>query len=70
MLKFGVAKELGYTLNELSKKMTEEELFLWSVYFGVLNEQQELETKRARYRQTVKKLGKRNASSCKCSSQY
>tara|TARA_R100000664_G_scaffold25200_1_gene35141 strand:+ start:2097 stop:2252 length:156 start_codon:yes stop_codon:yes gene_type:complete len=50
MLKFGVAKELGYTLNELSKKMTEEELFLWSVYFGVLNEQQELETKRARYR--------------------
>ena len=50
MLKFGVAKELGYTLQELNQKITQEELILWSVYFDFLNEEQEKDIRRAKYR--------------------
>ena len=50
LLKFGVAKELGYTLQELNQKITQEELILWSVYFDFLNEEQEKEMRRAKYR--------------------
>ena len=37
----GVAKELGYSLRRLLDEVTEEELILWSAYFGYLNEEQE-----------------------------
>ena len=37
----GVAKELGYTLAKLWNEATEEEILLWSLYFGYLNDEQE-----------------------------
>ena len=44
----GVAKELGYSLRRLLNEVTEEELLLWSAYFGYLNEQQEQAMKSTR----------------------
>ena len=44
----GVAKELGYSLRRLTEEVTEEELLLWSAYFGHLNEQQEQVMKKNR----------------------
>jgi hypothetical protein len=41
LLKLGVAKELGYSLARLQQEMTLEELFLWSSYFEILNDEQE-----------------------------
>jgi hypothetical protein len=46
----GVAKELGYTLRQLLSEVTEEELMLWSAYFGYLNEQQDKAMKKVRRR--------------------
>ena len=40
MLSFGVAKELGYTVQELWDRITPEELVGWSCYFGIINRQQ------------------------------
>jgi hypothetical protein len=45
-----VAKELGMTLNRLWNEATEEELILWSLYFGFLNEEQEKSLKKAKTR--------------------
>ena len=45
-----VAKELGYSLRRLLDEVTEEELILWSAYFGFLNEQQEKSMKQAKRR--------------------
>jgi len=50
LLQLGVAKELGYTLQELNQRITQEELVIWSTYFSYLNEQQENERRRAKYR--------------------
>ena len=36
-----MAKELGYTLAKLWNEATEEEILMWSLYFGYLNEEQE-----------------------------
>ena len=47
MLCLGVAKELGYTLHRLLNEVTEEELLLWSAYFGFLNDEQEKAMKKA-----------------------
>ena len=44
----GVAKELGYSLRRLLDEVTEEELLLWSAYFGYLNEEQEKTMKKAK----------------------
>ena len=44
----GVAKELGYSLRRLLDEVTEEELLLWSAYFGYLNEEQEKIMKKAK----------------------
>lgn len=44
----GVAKELGYTLRRLLDEVTEEELLLWSAYFGYLNDEQEKSMKKAK----------------------
>tara|TARA_R100001443_G_scaffold7812_1_gene17148 strand:+ start:555 stop:710 length:156 start_codon:yes stop_codon:yes gene_type:complete len=49
-LQLGVAKELGYTLRELNEKMNESELLLWSVYFELLNDEQEESMRSSRYR--------------------
>jgi len=49
-LQLGVAKELGYTLTRLCNEVTLEELFIWSAYFGLLNEEQEAQMKKARRR--------------------
>ena len=55
MLQLGVAKELKYTLLELQQKMTMEELFIWSAYFSVLNDEQEkmLNKSKLRYQQKM-----------------
>tara|TARA_Y100000015_G_scaffold38461_1_gene41378 strand:+ start:209 stop:364 length:156 start_codon:yes stop_codon:yes gene_type:complete len=50
MLQFGVAKELGMSLSKLRSTMTAEELLGWSVYFKILNEDQEEEMRKARRR--------------------
>ena len=50
MLQLGVAKELKYTLLELQQKMTIEELFIWSAYFGILNDDQEKMLKKTKLR--------------------
>ena len=44
----GVAKELGYTLRRLLDEVTEEELLLWSAYFGYLNDEQDKTMKKAK----------------------
>jgi hypothetical protein len=44
----GVAKELSYTLTELMQRMTLDELLLWSAYFDLQNDEQELAMKRRR----------------------
>ena len=44
----GVAKELGYSLRRLTEEVTEEELMLWSAYFGYLNNEQEKSMKKAK----------------------
>jgi hypothetical protein len=48
MLQLSVCKELGYTLAKLNAEMTLEELYVWSAYFGVLNEEQDKAMKRRR----------------------
>ena len=50
MLCFGVAKELGMTVRRLLEEATEEELILWSAYFGILNEDQDRALKKAKGR--------------------
>jgi len=40
MLSFGVAKELGYTVQELHERLTIEELLGWSAYFSIVNQEQ------------------------------
>jgi len=47
MAELGVAKELGMTLGQLRREMTYEELWLWCAYFGVINDEQEEQMKRA-----------------------
>mgnify|MGYP000601286435 CR=1 FL=1 len=44
----GVAKELGYTLHRLLNEVTEEELLLWSAYFGYRNDEQDKAMKKAK----------------------
>ena len=44
----GVAKELGYTLTRLLSEATEEEIILWSAYFGYLNEEQDKQLSKAK----------------------
>ena len=43
-----VAKELGYSLRRLTEEVTEEELLLWSAYFGYLNGEQDKAMKKAK----------------------
>ena len=50
MLSFGVAKELGMTVQQLHENITLDELLGWSAYFGILNQQQEQEMRKARRR--------------------
>ena len=45
-----MAKELGYTLAKLWNETTEEEIILWSLYFGYLNEEQEKTIQKAKQR--------------------
>ena len=44
----GVAKELGYSLRRLTEEVTEEELLLWSAYFGHLNAEQDKAMQKAK----------------------
>ena len=50
LLIFGVAKELGMTVRRLLEEATEEELIMWSAYFGIVNEDQEKAMKQAKHR--------------------
>ena len=47
MLSFGVAKELGMTVQQLHDNITMEELLGWSCYFSLINKQQEEQIKKA-----------------------
>ena len=47
MLSFGVAKELGMTVQQLHDNITLEELLGWSCYFSIVNRQQDQAMKRA-----------------------
>ena len=47
MLSFGVARELGYTVQELHERITLDELLGWSCYFSLINKQQEEQIKKA-----------------------
>ena len=47
MLSFGVAKELGYTVQELHERLTREELLGWSAYFSIINQEQEAAMRKA-----------------------
>lgn len=35
-----VAEKIGYTLTELQEKMTPEELYLWSMFYELKNEEE------------------------------
>ena len=48
LLCMGVAKELGMYLCRLLEEVTEEELLLWSAYFGYLNDEQDKAMKKAK----------------------
>jgi hypothetical protein len=50
LLSLAVARELGYSLRRLLEEVTEEELLLWSAYFGILNEDQEKSLKKSKAR--------------------
>ena len=50
LLSLGVAKELGYTLTKLWNEATEEEIILWSLYFGYLNDEQQKAIKNSKRR--------------------
>lgn len=50
MLQLGVAKELGYTLYDLKRQITESELLIWAAYFEILNDEQEKTLKSGRRR--------------------
>jgi len=50
MLSFGVAKELGMTVQQLYQNITLNELLGWSAYFFIVNKDQEDAMKKARRR--------------------
>lgn len=50
MLQFGVAKELGMTLQQLNENISLEELLGWAAYFSILNQRQEQAMKANRSR--------------------
>jgi len=50
MLSFGVAKELGMTVQQLYQNITFQELLAWSAYFSIINQEQEDAMKKARRR--------------------
>ena len=50
MLSFGVAKELGMTVQQLHANVTAEELIGWSAYFGIINRQQKQAIEKAKRR--------------------
>ena len=50
MLQFGVAKELGMTLQQLNDNISLEELLGWSAYFSILNKRQDEAMKASRRR--------------------
>jgi precorrin-3B methylase len=50
MLSFGVAKELGMTVQQLHANVTAEELIGWSAYFSVINRRQDQAMKKAQRR--------------------
>jgi hypothetical protein len=47
MLSYGVAKELGMTVQQLHDNITQEELLGWSCYFSIVNRRQEAAMKKA-----------------------
>tara|TARA_R100001463_G_scaffold67292_1_gene120845 strand:- start:32 stop:187 length:156 start_codon:yes stop_codon:yes gene_type:complete len=50
MLSFGVAKELGMTVQQLYQNITLNELLGWSAYFSIVNKDQDDAMKKARRR--------------------
>ena len=50
MLSFGVAKELGMTVQQLYQNITHQELLDWSAYFSIINQEQDDAMKKARRR--------------------
>lgn len=50
MLSYGVAKELGYTVQELHERITQEELLGWNCYFAIVNRRNDAAIKKAQRR--------------------
>lgn len=48
MAELGVAKELGLTLRQLRREMTQEEVYLWVAYLNLINDEQEAAMEKAR----------------------
>ena len=45
-----MAKELHLTLGQLRRELTYEELWIWLAYFGLMNDKQEEQMKKAQRR--------------------
>lgn len=41
MLQFYVAEKLGYTVSELQERMTQEELWMWSIFYSLRADQEQ-----------------------------
>ena len=50
LLSFGVARELGMTVQQLHANITTEELIGWSAYFSIINRRQDQAMKKAQRR--------------------
>ena len=50
LLSFGVARELGYTVQELHERITPEELLGWSAFFSITNRRQDQAMRKAQRR--------------------
>ena len=47
---FYLAKELGMTVSQLQENLTEQEMLLWSGYFGYVNDKQAEANRKAQRR--------------------
>jgi hypothetical protein len=50
MLRFVVAEKLGMTLADLTERMTPEELYLWSLFYDIRNEEEQAAYEKAKKR--------------------
>ena len=56
---FFLAKELGMTVAQLTKHLTQEELVGWAAFYELKNEQEEKARDQAKMRQGAQSVGRR-----------